>query len=130
MHVPLGRLNLSLVEAASRQTDAAIDAIERGDFDVALTLAGAAEGMIKRDGPHMFAGLRDDPRARERFSKTEWISIINRERDWLKHGGEETMTVECADAAFMISRVMTKLDAWTPKMDAFKKWLMGNLDRL
>jgi hypothetical protein len=30
------------------------DALERGDFDVALTLAGAAQGMIKRDGHHMF----------------------------------------------------------------------------
>jgi hypothetical protein len=33
--------------------------MQRGEYDVALTLAGAAEGMIERNGPHMFAHLRD-----------------------------------------------------------------------
>jgi hypothetical protein len=69
MHVPAGPLNLSLAEAATRQTKAAIAALERGMFDVAMTLAGAAEGMIKRDGPHMFQGLRAHPRALKRFSQ-------------------------------------------------------------
>src|ERR1700682_5287290 len=42
MDIPIGTLNLTLVEAATRQTDAAIDAMQRGEYDVALTLAGAA----------------------------------------------------------------------------------------
>jgi hypothetical protein len=69
MHIPLGKLNLSLVDAATRQTDAAIDAMQRGEYDVALTLAGAVEDMIKRDGFHMFASLRDPPKALEFFDK-------------------------------------------------------------
>lgn len=93
--LPASPLNLSLADAASRQLDAAIDAFGRGDFDVALTLAGASEGMIERDGPHMFAWLRDHPRARERFDKKEWINLLNREVYWLKHGGEGTMEIEC-----------------------------------
>jgi hypothetical protein len=72
MKIPIGSLDLTLAEAATRPTGAAIDALERGDYDIALTLAGAAEGMIKREGNHMFAGLRDSPKARARFSKEQW----------------------------------------------------------
>lgn len=129
--LPATPLNLTIEEAASRQVDAAIDALQRGDFDVALTLAGAAEGMIKRDGPHMFAWLRDNPKAAQRFpSKRQWIDVLNRELYWLKHGGDETMEIDCATAVFMIARAMTKLEAWTPKMDAFKPWLLENLDNV
>ena len=129
--LPADALNLSLAESASRQTEAAIDALERGDFDVAMTLAGAAEGIIKREGPHLFAWLPDNPRTKERFpEKKDWIALLNRERDWLKHGGDEHMEIECASAAFMIARAMSKLEVWTPKMDAFKSWLMNNLDSL
>ena len=128
MDIPLGTLNLTLVEAATRQTDAAIDALQRGDYDVAVTLAGAAEGMIQREGPHMFAHLRDSPRVEEKMSKKEWIATLNRELYWLKHGGQNEMAIECADAAFLITRAASKLEKWTPKMEEFKLWLMNNLD--
>jgi hypothetical protein len=129
--LPAGVLNLTIADAATRQVDAAIDALQRGDFDIALTLAGAAEGMIPRDGHHMFAWLRDHEGAKDRFAdRKEWITLLNRERDWLKHGGPDAMEIECASAAFMIARAASKLEAWTPKMDAFKSWLMSNLDNL
>lgn len=55
LHVPVGTsLHLTLERAMSRQVDAAIDALVAGNFDIALTLAGAAEGMIERTGLHMF----------------------------------------------------------------------------
>jgi hypothetical protein len=130
MHVPAGSLNLSLNDAATRQTNAAIAALERGMFDIAMTLAGAAEGMIKRDGVHMFQGLRAHPRALERFSEKEWISILNMERDWLKHGGDAEMAIDRAAASFMIARAMSKLEQWTPQMDEFKIWFLANLDDL
>jgi hypothetical protein len=122
MEIPIGALKLTLVEAATRQTDAAIDALQRGEYDVAVTLAGAAEGMIERDGPHMFAYLRDSPRVHDKFSKKEWIATLNRELYWLKHGGQDEMEIECADAAFSIARAATKLEKWTPKMEEFKVW--------
>jgi hypothetical protein len=50
MEAPDRPLNLTKVEAAIRQVEAAIEALERGDFDVAITLAGAAEDMIDRPG--------------------------------------------------------------------------------
>jgi hypothetical protein len=123
--------SLTLHEAASRQVDAAIDALQAGDFDVALTLAGAAEGMIERKtGHYMFGWLKQHPRAMERFKQKEWISILNTERDWLKHGGQRAMQICCADAAFMIARAASKLEEWTPKMVAFKIWLLANIDNI
>jgi hypothetical protein len=123
-------LSLTLHEAASRQIDAAIDALQAGDYDVALTLAGAAEGMIVRTGHHMFRWLKQHPRAMERFDQKQWIAILNSERDWLKHGGQPAMQICCADAAFMIARAASKLEDWTPKMVAFKIWLLTNIDSI
>ncbi|MDA9407927.1 hypothetical protein XH80_14595 [Bradyrhizobium sp. CCBAU 45384] len=103
--------------------------MERGKFDVALTLAGAAEGMIKRDGYHLLAGLRDNPRAKKRFAeKKDWIAQLNRERDWLKHGGAAEMQIECFDAAMMIARAASKLEIWTATIEDFRTWFMANLD--
>jgi hypothetical protein len=128
--IPLGTLKLTRVEAMTRQIEAAIDALKRGDYDVAVTLAGAAEGMIQRDGPHMFAYLRDSPRVQDKFSKKDWIATINRELYWLKHGGQNEMEIECADAVFMIARATTKLEKWTPKMEEFRGWLKNNIDAI
>jgi hypothetical protein len=131
--LPADPLSLTLAEAASRQVAAAIDAFERGKFDVAVMLAGAAEGMIKRDGYHLFAGLRDNPRAKERFAeKKDWINTLNREFYWLKHGGDDTMEIACFDAAMMIARALSKLEAkdWTPRMEDFRNWFIANLDSL
>jgi hypothetical protein len=131
LNVPMGTsLFLTLAKAVARQVDAAIDALQRGDFDVALTLAGAAEGMIERNGLHMFGELKKSPKALERFSQKEWISILNVERDWLKHGGQPTMEIPCSSAAYMIARAASKIDEWTPKMVSFKIWLLANLDRI
>jgi hypothetical protein len=127
--LPADPVKLTLTEGATRQVDAAIIALERGAFDVALTLAGAAEGMLKRDGFHLFVGLRDNPRAKERFDeKKDWIAMLNRERDWLKHGGDDEMQIECFDAALMIARAASKLEVWTPKIENFRAWLLENLD--
>ncbi|WP_029084351.1 hypothetical protein [Bradyrhizobium sp. th.b2] len=127
--LPVDPLELTVSEAATRQVDAAIDALERGKFDIALTLAGAAEGMIERDSHHLFAGLRDNPRAEERFAKKkDWIALLNRERDWLKHGGDNEMQIECFDAAMMIARAASKLEVWTPKMEDFRAWFLQSLD--
>lgn len=127
--LPADPIKLTLTDGATRQLDAAIDAFERGDFHVAITLAGAAEGMLKRDGNYVFAGLLDNPRAKERFDeKKDWIALLNRERDWLKHGGDDVMEIECFDAAMMVARAASKLEVWTSKMEDFRVWFLENLD--
>jgi hypothetical protein len=142
MDVPNTPLTLTKTEGATRQTDAAIDAFFRGNFDIAITLAGAAEGMIERDGVHLWAYFADLDRVRERFSilgaeqpqpleKKPWISALNSERDWLKHpSGAEPLVIERAAAAIMISRAASKLENWTPRMKEFKAWIVKNLDDL
>ena len=128
--LPADPIKLTLTERATRQVEAAIDALARGDFDVALTLAGAAEGMIHRDGYHLFVGLRDNPRAKEKFEKKkDWIAALNRERDWLKHGGDDAMEIACLDAAIMIARAASKLEpeVWTTKIEDFRTWFNANL---
>jgi len=131
--LPAATLNLTLTEAASRQVHSAIGAFERGRFDVAVTLAGAAEGMIKREGHYLFAALRDNPRAKERFAeKKDWINQLNREHYWLKHGGDDAMEITAFDAAMMIARAASKLEEpdWTPRMEGFRDWFLQNLDNL
>jgi hypothetical protein len=129
MDVPQEPLTLTKAEAATRQTEAAIEALIRGDFDIAITLAGAAEGMLARAGPHMFAFLRDSPRVQD-VEKKKWITALNLERDWLKHPGEpDAISFEPEQAAFMIARAASKLERWTPRMDEFKVWLVKHIDQ-
>jgi len=131
LNVAIGtKIFLTLEKAAVRQIDAAIDALEAGLFDVALTLAGAAEGMIDRAGLHMFAEVNKSRQALERFTQKEWISILNMERDWLKHGGQPHMEIHCSTAAFMIARAASKVENWSPRIVEFKIWLLANLDRI
>ena len=40
------------------------------------------------------------------------------------------MGIECADAAFVITRAASKLEKWTLKIDEFNVWLMNNLDAI
>jgi hypothetical protein len=57
MDVPSQVLTVSKVEGATRQIDEAIKALERGDFDIAITLAGAAEGMFDSTGEDLWAAM-------------------------------------------------------------------------
>lgn len=132
MEAPNTTLSLTKLEGATRQTNAAIEAFVCGHFDLAITLAGAAEGMLEREGPHMFSFLRDSPRIQDQNVKSkEWIAILNLERDWLKHsGGAETLLIERGHAAIMIVRAASKLPTWNPRMEEFKAWLENNIDDL
>jgi hypothetical protein len=121
-------LRITKIQGATRQTNAAIEAFARGDFDITITLAGAAEGMIKREGSHAFAFLRDSPRVQHVLPKA-WINTLNLDRDWLKHpSGPDVLRVKREAAAMMIARAASKL--WSPQMKEFKRWLMENLNDL
>jgi hypothetical protein len=130
MEAPERTLTLTKVAGATRQTEAAIEAFVRGDFDIAITLSGAAEGMLERDGPHMFSFLRDSPRVQD-VEKKNWIAMLNNEKEWLKHpSGPEQLLLERGHAAFMIARAASKLEKWTPRMEEFKVWLLKNFNSL
>jgi hypothetical protein len=79
-------ITLTKDEAALRHIEAAMAAFERGLYDVAITLAGAAEGMVP-DPPTagLFEALRDHQKpATEGIKRREWIRALNAERNWLK----------------------------------------------
>jgi hypothetical protein len=132
LHVRARPLKISKAEGASRQVEKAIKALERGDFDIAVTLAGAAEGMLKRSGRHMWSFMLQSPKAAE-FDKRKLIDFLNAERDWLKHptpNAGATKTFIRAHAAFMIVRAMSKLETWSPRMNRFKRWYEGSLEEV
>jgi hypothetical protein len=127
VQVPDAPLTLTKAEVATRQVEGAIEALVRGHFDVAITLAGAAEGMIKGETPtSLFAYHRDHPKREEGgITEKELVSHLNKERDWLKHACEpDSMQFQLYTAAFMVARAATKLGAerWTPPIAAFWPW--------
>jgi hypothetical protein len=129
LHVRARPLKISKVEGASRQVEEAIKALERGDFDIGVTLAGAAEGMLKRFGHHLWSFMLQSPKAAAFDEKKELVPFLNAQRDWLKHSnGSDTMTLTRAHAAFMIERAISKLETWSPRMKRFKRWYADNLD--
>ncbi|MFG1340259.1 hypothetical protein [Xanthobacter autotrophicus] len=133
MNPPERPLTLMREEAAIRQIEAAIAAFERGLFDVAITLAGAAEGMFdyRKDGT-IFDSMLVNPIAQERFSRKEWISILNMERDWLKHSSNkvEPVTFDIDSTAYMIARAASKMPSWTTAMKDFKTWYMVRISQM
>ena len=123
-------LTLTKPEAARRQVEGAIQALGV-HFNIAITLAGAAEGMIDQPD-NLFAYHRDHPRAKELgIQKQELLDHLNAERNWLKHkSGPESMTFTLYSAAFMIARAVTALDPehCTVPIRAFWHWWTDNAE--
>jgi hypothetical protein len=95
-------ITLTRVQAAGRQIEAAIEAWENNKFDIATTLAGAAEGMII-SARGIFDYQRNHPKVKEVLKMTpkEYGDQLNRER-WLKHPTEHrTMKFTGYSAALM-----------------------------
>jgi hypothetical protein len=134
MDGPKQELTISKAEAASRHVDEAIKALERGDFDIAITLAGAAEGMFDRPGMHLWNYTHaravecaeqlfddDDERRTDPEKQRRALSdVLNGTRTWLKHhGGGDRRTIDRDEAVGMIMRAMSKLENWTSRMSDF-----------
>lgn len=126
---PFETLTVTKIQAAINQIEVAIAAMEGGRFDVAITLSGAAEGMLP-DPPneiHTFNHLLDRlPSDRRR---KEWISILNMERDWLKHKTDwlpGDIEIDLFDVGWSIVRACVRVNAeyWTPRMEEFRVWFL------
>ena len=130
MQVTANALRLTKTQAATRQVEAAIAALEVGHYDLAITLAGAAEGMFTRKGQYLFRFLTDHQKFSD-FKRRTVIDHLNRERDWLKHGGNaNVMKIRREAAVSMITRAASKLTRWTPPIEQFKAWLVANVDEI
>jgi hypothetical protein len=122
--------------AATQQLEAAIVALEGGLWHIAITLAGAAEGMIERDGDNLYLFSFQKQQSRLLgFKEREVIRHLNRERDWLKHPTPDepkVMHFGRYPAAVMIARAASKLEQkdWTPRIEAFREWYVANIDEI
>jgi hypothetical protein len=125
MQIPSEKQKITKAQGATKQVEAAIEAIVKGNFAVAITLAGAAEGMLEGDGKEMFQVMLKAPGI-EKTDQAKWIATLNGERDWLKHVTKEDprkiLEISNLDAGFMIARAASKLDTWTPIIEEFKIW--------
>jgi hypothetical protein len=106
-----------------RQIHGAIAHLQRGDFECAMTLAAAGEGMLPST---------DEPQFRDLARMTEVNDIV----DWLRcgpvkdkehgrRGRDQSITIEEAEAVFVIFRAIAKFDAVfgdqkTPQMVSFR----------
>jgi hypothetical protein len=128
---------LTKADASLRHIEAAIAAFDEGHFDVAITLAGAAEGMAPGTAePALFTFLRDQPMIdAEGIGRKEWSDVINVERNWLKHTGPDhppTMTFDRSSAAIMLLRATSKAHASfglrSEAIKAFELWMVEHID--
>jgi len=128
MDVPTAKQKMTKAEGATKQVLAAIEALKKGDFAVAITLAGAAEGMLEGDGKDVFQALVKAPDVENR---KKWIATLNGERDWLKHVKKEDkrkeLEISSRDAGFMIARAASKIDTWPPEIEEFKTWFLKEI---
>ncbi|HEY5225151.1 MAG TPA: hypothetical protein VIJ06_00020 [Methylovirgula sp.] len=116
-------LILTKDEAAARHVEAAVSAFESGDFDICITLAGAAEGMLSdRKGGDFFSYAKGKG-SEKGLNPKDWIACLNLERDWLKHPTFQ-LPPQCEfgreEAAMMLMRAMSKLPTWSESMMRIK----------
>lgn len=108
-------ITVDKVEAAKLQLDAAIDAFFQGHFIVAITLAGAAEGilgeMLRRDRiQNSVEKIASLPLMLE-FSndREDRLSILNEAKNGLKHArnaAEDNLVISKLDPFMLIVRAL------------------------
>ena len=130
---------LTKADASLRHIEAALAAFDEGRFDVAITLAGAAEGMApETPAPTLFRFLRDSPRiAAAGVKESEWTDVLNVERNWLKHAGSNyspTMEFDRSAAAIMLVRAISKAHAafgfQSGAVETFRLWVIEHTEDL
>jgi hypothetical protein len=120
---------ISKKEAIVRQIHGAIEHLYKGEFECAITLAGAAEGQSAYQHDEvLFAQLKI--RVPPEFkNEKEWRDWLNAVRDWLKHPtpqwGDELNVAEY-DAVTMTLRALSKFQyehrQSTPRIEEFLDW--------
>ena len=116
-----------------RQIHRAIEHLHRGDFECAITLAGAAEGILPDTNEAHFRqkvkALSKSPEIKAAGGATGPNDYIN----WLKHGRVtkngprvENATIPAEESVAVIWRAITKYNATyndlSPQMAEFSNW--------
>jgi hypothetical protein len=110
-------------QAALRQINAAISHLHVGEYECAITLAGAAEDLLGDTEPgHLWKVLMQ--RRPNDHSEKEWAAMFNETRNWLKHPTEnlgDARHIEEFEAVIMLIRATSKFMA-RYNNKASKKW--------
>jgi hypothetical protein len=111
--------------ASMRQLHAAIEHFQASEFECAMTLAAAAEGVLPSTENHYFLKTL-------KAKLPNFNLIIN----WLKHGNPPTDTAELSEleVAATIYRGISKFNAVhgavSPEMAEFLKWAKAHIPKL
>jgi hypothetical protein len=117
--------------ASMRQIHCAIEHLERGDFECAITLAAAAEGMLPEPEKPYFRGKVKAMSESEGIKAAGGAIGPNDHSNWLKHGTLNNARVENAtipdeESVVWICRAISKFNAvyddLSPQMISFRKW--------
>ncbi len=129
--------------ASMRQINAAIERMHRGDYECAITLAGAAEGMLAEPETEYFrnkvkALAKSFPKGVRGAGPNDCINWLNHAT--LEPGGErvETATITLLEVIVTIWRAIPKFQAIfgasdadrTPQMIGFENWAREYLPTL
>jgi hypothetical protein len=128
--------------ASMRQINAAIEHLHRGDWECAITLAAAAEGMLPpTDEPHFRQKIKQMSNSSE-VKAAGGSTGANDYINWLKHGtlkqgGDriENVTISALEVIATIWRAISKFEAVyvagpadrTPQMWSFANWAREHL---
>jgi hypothetical protein len=117
--------------ASLRQIHAAIDHLHKSEFESAITLASAAEGVLpKTDKPHLFPKLQTLIASLP--EEAEGATGINDFTNWTKHGGKyERATIPELEVIATIARAVSKFVAvygeQSSQMKEFSEWAVAHL---
>jgi hypothetical protein len=128
--------------ASMRQIHGAIEHVYRGDYECAITLASAAEGMLlEPDTPYLRQKIKAVANSEE-IKAAGGATGPNDYANWLKHGTFSKVKTENATipaeesiawACRAISKFKTTYDDLSPQMISFqrwaKEWLQKDLNR-
>ena len=131
------KVETTIEQAARRQIYLAITLLHRSEFEAAMTLAAAAEGMLpKPQKPYLFPKLK--AWAENLPEEEPGAKGLNDFAVWLKHGEAQKdkyakATISELEVVTMITRAISKYlavyDGISPEMARFRDWAIERLQQ-
>src|SRR4051794_26886330 len=96
--------------ASKQQIHSAIEHLNKGEFESAISLARAAEGVLpKTDKPHLFQKIKK--MADSLPADASGAAHVNAMSNWTKHGTHEGATISEQDVIEAVQRAVSKFVA-------------------
>ena len=109
----------------SSKIHAAIDHLQKAEFESAITLASAAEGTLpETDKPHLFQKIKKMTESLP--GDASGATKVNAISNWTKHGTHERATISEQDVIEVVQRAISKFvavyGAQSAEMKTFSEW--------